>query len=84
MPPGAAELAHSDVGPAAFALGPHLGVQFHPEVTTEVIAAWARSEAELAKLGDRPGGADRGERAAGAAGARTAWALFDGWWGRAS
>jgi GMP synthase-like glutamine amidotransferase len=40
LPPGATELARNDVGVQAFALGPHLGVQFHPEITSEAFAAW--------------------------------------------
>jgi GMP synthase-like glutamine amidotransferase len=82
VPPGARALAESAVGPAAFRIGPHLGLQFHPEVTTEVIAGWARSEAELAKLGIDPAAlVAESERRAPAARAR-AWALFDAWWAR--
>lgn len=40
VPPGATELARNDAGPQAFALGPHLGVQFHPEVTPEMLVRW--------------------------------------------
>ena len=35
VPPGATELARSDVGTQAFSAGSALGVQFHPEVTPE-------------------------------------------------
>jgi GMP synthase-like glutamine amidotransferase len=84
VPPGAHPLAHSDVGPAAYRLGPHLGVQFHPEVTTAVIASWARSESGLDKLGIDPASlVAESERRAPAARVR-AWELFDGWWARAS
>ncbi len=44
VPPGGVELARSPAGPAAFACGPHLGVQFHPEVDVERVQAWAASD----------------------------------------
>jgi GMP synthase (glutamine-hydrolysing) len=40
LPPGAVEVARNDVGVQAFTYGPHLGVQFHPEMTPDVWAAW--------------------------------------------
>lgn len=40
LPPGAQLVAHDRVGPQAFAVGGHLGVQFHPEVTPEIVADW--------------------------------------------
>jgi GMP synthase-like glutamine amidotransferase len=43
-PPGATELARTADAPQAFRLGPHLGVQFHPEATVEIVAGWARAE----------------------------------------
>jgi GMP synthase (glutamine-hydrolysing) len=39
-PPGAQPIAWSDVCLHAFTSGPHLGLQFHPEVTTELLAEW--------------------------------------------
>jgi len=36
-------LARSPVCAQAFRAGPHLGVQFHPEVTAAVVEEWARS-----------------------------------------
>lgn len=49
LPTGATALAHSAVGVQAFRLGPHLGLQFHPEVTTDIVATWldGADEAEL-------------------------------------
>lgn len=41
MPDGAVPLAHTAVGPQAYRFGPHLGVQFHPEVTGDIVAEWA-------------------------------------------
>jgi GMP synthase-like glutamine amidotransferase len=80
VPPGARPLAHSQAGPAAFRHGRHLGLQFHPEVTVEVIASWSRSEAELARLGISPEGllAESARHAPRAR--RHAWELFDLWW----
>lgn len=76
LPPGARELARNDVCLQGFTLGPHLGVQFHPEITTDVFAAWGESFAEAAdalsaedraSLPDRAGieaiAAEIGERA---------------------
>ncbi len=40
LPPGAAELARNEVGVQAFSHGPHLGLQFHPEITPDVFASW--------------------------------------------
>jgi GMP synthase-like glutamine amidotransferase len=43
-PPGATELARTADAPQAFRHGRHLGVQFHPEATVEIVAGWARSD----------------------------------------
>ncbi len=40
LPQGATEIARNAFGPQAFLAGPHLGVQFHPEVTPEVAEMW--------------------------------------------
>jgi GMP synthase-like glutamine amidotransferase len=40
MPAGSRELARNAFGPQAFAAGPHLGVQFHPEVTPSILRRW--------------------------------------------
>jgi GMP synthase-like glutamine amidotransferase len=51
-PPGATELARTSDAPQAFRLGPHLGVQFHPEATVDIVAGWAEADAErMAALG---------------------------------
>jgi GMP synthase-like glutamine amidotransferase len=39
-PPGAKVIAQNEVGPQAFVIGRSLGVQFHPEVTPEIMDAW--------------------------------------------
>lgn len=41
-PPGATVVAETDVGPQAFVAGRSLGLQFHPEVTTEIMDDWVR------------------------------------------
>jgi GMP synthase-like glutamine amidotransferase len=42
LPPGAKLIAESNVGPQAFVAGRSLGLQFHPEVTTEIMDDWVR------------------------------------------
>jgi GMP synthase (glutamine-hydrolysing) len=42
-PPGATLVAETDAGPQAFVSGRHLGVQFHPEVTPEIMEGWVRT-----------------------------------------
>jgi GMP synthase-like glutamine amidotransferase len=50
-PPGAIELARTTDAVQAFRLGPHLGLQFHPESTVEIVSHWASMDAErLAEL----------------------------------
>ena len=41
-PPGATVIAESDLGPQAFVAGRSLGLQFHPEVTPEIMDEWVR------------------------------------------
>lgn len=43
LPPRARLLAHDPLGPQAFGTARHLGVQFHPEVTPEIVAGWVRT-----------------------------------------
>ena len=80
VPDGATQIAHSPRGPSAFRLGPHLGVQFHPEATREIFEDWADDEAaKLDELGvDRVNLRAQGERFAPVA-AREAFELFDAW-----
>jgi GMP synthase-like glutamine amidotransferase len=79
-PPGATEIARTDEATQAFRHGRHLGVQFHPESTVEIVARWAASDTErLARLGLGDGSdliaATDDERAAARA---AAFQLFDG------
>jgi GMP synthase-like glutamine amidotransferase len=86
IPPGAIEIARTARAPQAFRHGRHLGVQFHPESTPEVVARWAALDTErLQALGVGDGAAliaatpeQRG------AARRAAFALFDGFLERAT
>ncbi len=40
LPPGAREIARDDVASQAFLLRQHLGVQFHPELTPDMLDGW--------------------------------------------
>ncbi len=85
LPPGAHELARSPRALQAFTLGPHLGVQFHPESTIEIVQGWARTDrARLSELGIEAGEAlpETGRRFAAAA-REAAFTLFDAFWRRA-
>jgi GMP synthase-like glutamine amidotransferase len=42
LPPGATLVAESDAGPQAYVIGRSLGLQFHPEVTPEIMDEWVR------------------------------------------
>ena len=51
-PPGATEVARTEDATQAFRYGPHLGVQFHPESTVEIVSEWAGMDTErLSALG---------------------------------
>jgi hypothetical protein len=43
LPPGATLVAETDAAPQAFSAGRSLGLQFHPEVTQEIMDDWIRS-----------------------------------------
>jgi GMP synthase-like glutamine amidotransferase len=86
LPPGATEIARTAAATQAFVHGRHLGVQFHPESTPEIVARWAVSDAErLQVLGHGDGSAliaaspEQREAARAAA-----FALFDGFLERAN
>ena len=57
IPPGAQRLASSAYcANQAFALGPHLGMQCHIEMTPEMIASWCETGArEITRSSDSPG-----------------------------
>ena len=50
-PPGATEIARTGDATQAFRLGPHLGVQFHPEATVEIVEGWAEHDGVEAVAG---------------------------------
>jgi GMP synthase-like glutamine amidotransferase len=56
LPPRARLLASNGMGPQAFSLGPHLGVQFHPEVDGAQLKLWleAGGREEAAREGLDP------------------------------
>jgi GMP synthase-like glutamine amidotransferase len=78
-PPGARPLAGTAAGPAAFRVGPHLGVQFHPEVTPERMSTWIRM-ADTLPPGVTPELIDEQGARHGAAAREQAYRLFDAWW----
>jgi GMP synthase-like glutamine amidotransferase len=85
LPPGARLIADSAVGPQAYTIGRSLGVQFHPEVTPEIMDAWVRAyRHELDQEGVDPDLLldETYRRAADTRAA--AWRLFDGFLERAS
>jgi len=43
LPPGATLIAETDVGPQAYVVGRSLGLQFHPEVTPEIMESWVKA-----------------------------------------
>lgn len=45
-PPGARLLAYNASGPQAYTIGRSLGVQFHPEVTSEIVEEWVSDGAD--------------------------------------
>ncbi|MGE5292441.1 MAG: type 1 glutamine amidotransferase [Micromonosporaceae bacterium] len=53
VPPGAREIARSQACPQAFVQGPHMGVQFHPEITTALLNSWVSDAVGRGTL--RPG-----------------------------
>jgi GMP synthase-like glutamine amidotransferase len=77
-PPGATELARTADAPQAFRQGPHLGVQFHPEATVEIVTGWAAADAErVAQLGIDGAGLLRAPRERRDAARAAAFRLFD-------
>jgi len=56
VPPGAEELARSEVGPQAWRMGSSFATQFHPEATESMLARWTKGggAAELTGFGSSP------------------------------
>jgi GMP synthase-like glutamine amidotransferase len=81
VPRDAAEIARSPAGPAAFRIGPHLGLQFHPEADAPMAEVWAAKDPDQTDA-SRAALAESGERWNGPA-RELAETLFDAWWARA-
>ena len=83
-PPLAYELARNAAGIQAFCLRRHLAVQFHPEVTAEIVASWAAlGAARLAELGLTPADMRAATLEHALPATERAYRLFDGFAARA-
>ena len=77
-PPGSQVIATTDVGEQAYAIGRSLGLQFHPEVTPEIMEQWVRAYShELEEHGVDPESLLRETYERREATRATAWKLFD-------
>jgi GMP synthase-like glutamine amidotransferase len=78
LPPGATQIAESDVGPQAFVAGRSLGLQFHPEVTTQIMDDWVREyRHELDADGVDPDALLEETKRRATESKRMAWQLFE-------
>jgi GMP synthase-like glutamine amidotransferase len=78
LPPSAELLARSETCVQAFRCGPHLGVQFHPEVTLAIALGWAQDYPESMARAETDLATVRADGETHAADARVrAFALFD-------
>jgi GMP synthase-like glutamine amidotransferase len=81
VPPGATLIAESDVAPQAFVAGRSLGLQFHPEVTTEIMDDWVRTyRHELDGDGVDPDALLEETKRRAAESRRMAFRLFERFW----
>jgi GMP synthase (glutamine-hydrolysing) len=79
-PPGARELGRNDAALQGFAAGPHVGLQFHPEVTPAIVDHWISAGGRHLDSQRLDAAAIRERTAHEADDARTAaFALFDRW-----
>jgi GMP synthase-like glutamine amidotransferase len=77
-PPGAKLIAETDAGPQAFVSGRNLGLQFHPEVTPEIMDEWVRAYPhELEAEGVDPQGLLAETRRRAAQAKQATWRLLD-------
>lgn len=78
-PPGARLIADSAVGPQAYLVGRSLGLQFHPEVTPQIMDAWVNAyRHELDEEGVDPDGLLEETNRLASRSRDAAWRLFDG------
>jgi hypothetical protein len=71
-------IADSAVGPQAYVIGQSLGLQFHPEVTPEIMDAWvAVYRHELDQEGVDPDGLLKLTHELADQSRESAWRLFD-------
>src|ERR1700759_5479915 len=77
LPATADVLAHNLLGPQAFRVGRHLGVQFHPEATPETVAGWATTGADRREVEHLLSAVARDEAAAAASTWRLLSAFID-------
>jgi GMP synthase-like glutamine amidotransferase len=77
-PPGARLIAHSAAGPQAYTIGRSLGVQFHPEVTVDIVGDWVGDGLDqLGRAGLDPERLLAETRDLDAGNRERAWHLFD-------
>lgn len=78
LPPGATLIAESEIGPQAFVAGRSLGLQFHPEVTTQIMDDWVREyRHELDADGVDPDSLLEETKQRATESRRLAWKLFE-------
>jgi GMP synthase-like glutamine amidotransferase len=79
-PPGASVIAESDLGAQAFVVGRSLGLQFHPEVTPEIMDEWVRAyRHELDAEGVDPDALLEETNRRAQESKRTSWRLLEGY-----
>ncbi len=82
-PPGTDVIAETDLGAQAFVAGRSLGLQFHPEVTPEIMDEWVRAyRHELDADGVDPDALMKETNRRAEEAKRTSWQLFEGFWDR--
>src|SRR5881409_242852 len=80
LPPGATLIAETDIGPQAYVIGRSLGLQFHPEVTPEIMDAWVGAyRHELDAEGVDPDALLEETNRRAAESKRTSWRLLEGY-----
>jgi GMP synthase-like glutamine amidotransferase len=78
LPGGAELIADTDAGPQAFVVGRHIGLQFHPEVTVDIMDEWVRVyRHELDADGVDPDALLDETKRRAAESKRMAWQLFE-------